>query len=176
MAGLYQTAVNALFGVELANKVRAIYPNTLTSSEDAMVRILTDFVFTCSVHQAATWTSRYVPTFVYQMSHAPSCDPDNFMWNACKGRACHSAELDFVFHTLDIDRRGNCKWTYQEESLSLIMNNHWANFTAEANNFFLIPRWNTGYTAQFDIPIAFTNDIGANAHCDFWAKVVAGTA
>lgn len=178
MATFYEVAVNTLFGKELANKIRALYPNNVASSEDAIARILTDFAFTCSVTQAATWTSQYVPTFVYQMSHAPGCDPDNFLWNACKGRVCHSADVDFVFHTIDVDRRGNCAWTSEEKNLSWQMAFYWSNFTASApNEFNALPRWNQGQvTTQFDIPISFSQNNAANAHCDFWAKVVAGTA
>lgn len=178
MAGLYQTALDTLFGSALAKKVRAVYPNNIPSSEDAISRILTDFAFTCSVLQSASWMSRYTDTFVYQMTHAPRCDPDNFQWKACQGRVCHSAELAFVFHSLEGDRRGDCSWTADEKNLSWQMLYYWSNFTASADNFKALPRYNdAGVVTQFNTPnIQFSQKVPTEAHCDFWSKIVAGTA
>lgn len=178
LATLYGSGLDTLFGSALAKKVRAVYPNTMPNSEDAMSRLLTDFAFTCSVLQSASWMSRYSNVYVYQMTHAPSCDPDNFLWKACKGRVCHSAELDFVFHSISSDRRGNCAWTPAETNLSWQMLYYWTNFTGNPTKFNALPRYNdAGTVTKFDTPnVHFSQSVAQEAHCDFWAKIVAGTA
>lgn len=177
-ATFYQSALNMLFGERIASKVRSIYPNDMKTSTDAIGRLLTDFVFTCSTLQSASWLSRYVPTFAYQMSHSPNCDPNNYNWKACDGRVCHSADIDFVFHTVDLEPRGNCKWTPQETELSWHMLHHWTNFTATPELFSLIPRFSSnpssGVSRQFDIPLSYSTGNWDSANCKFWSQVVAG--
>jgi para-nitrobenzyl esterase len=173
-AAFYQVGLNTLFGQNLANQVRSLYPNTVTNSEDAVGRVLSDFGFICSVLQAADWLSRYVPTFVYQFSQPLSCDPNNYHSPICHNRVCHSADVDFIFHTISLDRRGNCQWSPQETNLSWQMMHHWTNFTSSPNNFNMIPQWTGNNVYQFEIPIRISDNLAARSQCSFWADVVSG--
>lgn len=177
-ATAYQVGLNTLFGSSIANRVRALYPNTLTTSEDAIARILTDFGFTCPNLRVVRFASRANSVYSYQMSHSPSCDPENYEWTACKGRVCHSAELNYVFHTINLDPDSHCAFTPEENTLSLQMMHYWANFTADPNHFWILPQWNilTPETTQMDIPLSFSkkNQLWNHANCDFWLQVIRG--
>ena len=170
----YNTGLDTLFGTSLANKIRALYPSTRTNSEDALGRAMTDFAFVCPVLKSATWISQYVPAYVYQMTHAPTCDPNNYQHAICKGRACHSADVDFVFHTISLDRRGNCNWTPAESDLSWEMLQAWTNFTANPTSISNLPRWNGKDLLQFDLPSKLSSNTAANSNCDFWYDVAYG--
>lgn len=170
----YKSGLDTFFGNSLASKIRAMYPSSRTTSEDAVGRVLTDFAFICPVLQSANWISQYVPTYVYQLTHAPSCDPNNYHHSICNGRVCHSADVDFVFHTISLDRRGACNWSPEETNLSWQMMFSWTNFTANPTSFSNVPRWTGNNVLQFDIPSSVFTATSANSNCNFWYDVASG--
>jgi carboxylesterase type B len=173
-AAFYKYGFDTLFGSNLAAKVRNFYPSSRTDSEDAISRALTDFAFICPVLQSATWMSQYVPVYVYQFSHKLECDPNNYQNTICKNRVCHSADVDFVFHTFPFDRRGGCSWTNEESQLSWQMLYTWTNFTSQPAQIASIPKWTGNNVLQFDTPISISDNLGSNANCGFWYDVVTG--
>jgi carboxylesterase type B len=174
-AAFYNYGFNTLFGESLANKVRARYPNTYTNSQDAVARTLTDFAFICPVLQTATWLAGHVPTYVYQFSHPLGCDPNNYHSPICNHHTCHSADVDFIFHTISTDRRGDCFWNSAETDLSWHMLHTWTNFTANPSTLSIIPRWTGDNVYHFDIPRFVSGGLATESNCDFWADVVKGT-
>lgn len=174
-AAFYDYGFDILFGKSLATKVRKMYSNQFSNSLDAVARVLTDFAFICPTLQTATWISQYAPVHVYQFSHPLSCDPNNWHSPICNNRVCHSADVDFVFHSISLDRRGNCMWSPEETALSSQMMFTWTNFTSNPPSFSQVPTWTGNNVYHFDIPSFVSGDLAGNSNCQFWAGVVAGT-
>jgi carboxylesterase type B len=118
----YAAWTASLFG-DAFEKVIAKYPvNENSSNSSVWARLQTDNFLLCS--------SRYVasvykaPVYVYLFNHHPMF---NFLGSACGAdkNVCHSAELPFVFHT--VDKLGG-SFSREEEQLSLKIIDYWTNF------------------------------------------------
>jgi carboxylesterase type B len=97
-----ELAVQILFGLTTGAKIwrhyKPLYPGDTTA---AVVKILTDYLFTCSGQKAAL--SLPQPQYVYQYNHFDSFAPNIFTkfglpQCAIDGRVCHMAEVPLVFN------------------------------------------------------------------------------
>lgn len=166
--GFYMWGLDILFGSSIADQVRMRYPGIPTGL-DAVSRAATDFVFVCPTLQSANWLSKYVPTYVYQMTHVPNCDPENWEWKLCRTKVCHSADMVFDFHSIAVDREGDCTWSTLEDQLSWNMLYALTNFTTNPQSFKSMPAWtSSSAVTNFDIPIKTSNSLLQRSHCDFW--------
>ena len=96
-------ALSILFGVETGLKAWSHYKH-LASGHDktaAVVKILTDYLFTCAGQASALALPH--PSYVYQYNHADSFGREIFSrfglpQCAIDGRVCHMAEIPLVFN------------------------------------------------------------------------------
>jgi len=92
-------ALSALFGLPTAVRATKHYEKLYPSDESsAALKILTDYIFTCSSQAVALALPS--PSFVYQYNHIDSFGPElfgRFGLAQCASRACHEAEIPLVF-------------------------------------------------------------------------------
>ena len=100
-----------------------------------MIKILTDYVFTCSSQAVAIANSAAsgAPSYVYQNNHVPSFGRSiftQFGLPQCVGKACHMSEVPLVFGLSPAATRFNVSFSQAEQAMS---KRYMAAFTALAH-------------------------------------------
>jgi len=127
-------AVSSNFSsVEFEIAVTTVFPNHFMGilelyspgddPKDTFCQLMTDFFFLCPTWTAVQRISQSgVPVYWYQFLHPPSTDPLNTKY--CVGKACHGAELHYVWEVVLPD----FPFTPDEQILSSLMHDSWAKF------------------------------------------------
>lgn len=152
---------------ELRKKIYEKYPPDGKDNTRLISKALTDYLFTCPSHDAASHASPQ--TWSYLFSHIPSFN----IWTQfppCADAVCHSAELPFVFHTPE-SRGGS--FTPQENDLSNLMIGYWTGFAknSDPNGTGVVwPEFEPGsLNMTFVTPVDdITAAADATADCEFW--------
>ena len=115
-----EAALTLLFGLKAGHAAwehyKRLYPGDTTS---ALVKILTDYLFTCSSQAVAA--ANPAPSYVYQNNHVPSFGKTifpRFGLPQCVGRACHMSEVPLVFGISQQAAQLNVSFTAAEQAMS----------------------------------------------------------
>jgi len=98
-----------------------------------VIKILTDYVFTCSSQAVAAANSLHAPSYVYQNNHVPSFGKTiftQFGLPQCVGRVCHMSEVPLVFGISPAAAHFNVSFSPAEQAIS---KRYMAAFTALAH-------------------------------------------
>jgi len=124
-----EAALVLLFGVRTGRAAWQHYSRLYSTDLAALVKVLTDYLFTCSGQALALAAPQ--PSYVYAYDHIDSFGKEiftRFRLPQCAQRACHMAEIPLVF-----GNRGppslNATFSAAEEALSTLLQ---AAFTAFA--------------------------------------------
>ena len=164
----YASFLRTLLGADNAAPIMAVYPrNPSGDNTDQVIRISTDYLFTCSNRTVAQGAD--APLYLYRYTHVPSSS----IWPdipRCDSESCHGDEVAFVFHSAS----GTLSFTPEEERLSQQMANYWGRFASIFHNPNGVgqdePVWpnfnRLGRYLQLDVPIE-VKTLDAS-QCSFW--------
>jgi len=143
----YVTALRLLFGARWVDRIleRERYRATRGDNLTAMVRVTTDYLWTCPNRRVMREAGLDVPggslpVFGYRFDHVPSylvtTSPPSWLCQPSAPFVCHSHELPFVFHnprTTGVPGRGRCivvnhRFEDAESRLSETLVRHWTHF------------------------------------------------
>ena len=122
-----QAALAILFGLGTATRAWEHYKG-LGDDLSIVSKVLTDYMFTCSSQALAAALPD--PTFVYQFNHLDSFGPSlfgKFNLAQCEHRACHMAEIPFIFGNTG-PASFNVSFTPAEEALRARLMGAFTNF------------------------------------------------
>eukprot|EP01133_Synstelium_polycarpum_P004961 gene4961-5767_t len=170
---IYLGLTSVLFPIN-GYRVRYQYPAKLIGdSRPVMSRLVNDYLFSCPARiQADIMIELEVPTYHYKFVY-PTTNPMES--SACHGKACHGAELPYVFNTFS----GLGGWvpSPEEQALSNEMGAYWSNFVISGNPNTGLPteaewpEWSDGKLSMvLDTPPNVQN-IYANKGCDLFDKI-----
>lgn len=165
----YAPYLEQVFG-PLAPQVEQRYPcDEVQGPVQAAVAAVTDALYACPARRAARAASfgRALPVYRYLYAHARAYGP------LSKLRAYHSAELPFLFSTLDAE---GYQPTPQDERLTRAMQGYWASLArGELPSAHGELAWSR-YQPSFDNALVLDDGVregpGAQGSaCDFWDAV-----
>ncbi|MEQ9620195.1 MAG: carboxylesterase/lipase family protein [Deltaproteobacteria bacterium] len=167
----YRLAIDFIFrDNEIREKIYENYPPNKDRNAEIISKIITEYLFTCPNHYAASDGSSRA--WYYLFDHVSSF---NFWPSvpACKDAVCHSDELPYVFHTAA--ERGD-SFTPQEKLLSNLMVGYWTDFAKylrpDRSGSEWPPYMPGSMKLVFVTPVAqIKADDEKNADCEFWDKI-----
>jgi para-nitrobenzyl esterase len=177
---LYPVGISIVLGVPptAVPGIMAQYPlANYPSPSIALGAVATDAVFACNMQTTADSLSKYVPTWVYEFNDdtAPQryLPPASFPYGAS-----HEADLQYLFDI--VTTLPSVSLNADQEKLSKVMVNNWANFAQTGNPNSLVSIWappiwyrynRTDYVQRLDSPRpeAYSGSAFSNDHkCAFW--------
>ena len=176
-AANYQARITSTLGVpaDVAAVIANEYPlSAFASPSVALGAVGTDAIFACSALQANQWTSKYVPTYVYEFNDdtapQPYLPPVSFPYGAA-----HQAELQYLFGLRNV--LFPTTLSEQQEKLAAGMRGYWASFAkrgvpSAADQ----PRWprfdsHDQRMISLELPRPHVEtDFAAEHHCGFWGS------
>lgn len=125
----YKMLVKFLFKDEYTEKVLQAYPADKRRDDHRPIisKIMTDYLFKCANQHLAKNSDQ--PVYTYQFKKITNSF--NISIPACQDKACHTAELPYVFNTPD--KIGNFEFFKSEKLLANQMASYWTNFSSNQN-------------------------------------------
>lgn len=172
----YPQVIAATLGIPVAatGPIVALYPpgTTTESTELALGALGTDAIFACPAHFADELTSRFVPTFAYELNDENA--PQNFLpFAGFPYGAAHASELQYLF-----DLRPSIPappLNADQQQLAGNMVDYWTAFASKANpNSQNTPAWPAftivGQEMQSFVPPTPQNEdtFAIDHKCAFW--------
>jgi para-nitrobenzyl esterase len=173
----YDAQIAALVGIDNVEKVKQAYPCTAPACSSVAAQVFTDYIFSCANRHLAiqaAGASSPKPVYAYQFTQTPSSNLLQSL-GACNDKACHGAELPFVFNTFET--KENVGNTADEERLSQTMGGYWTAFGTNQNpNGGGRPNWPlfsgaVNYLTLVQPPVAAADPFAKAAHCDLWESI-----
>jgi carboxylesterase type B len=177
----YAVMLDLLFPHEVVRQISGIdrYAPHIGDDTEVSSHMVTDYLFTCANRRVLKQAS--APVFGYQFTHVPSFNvwPGVALCAPAEKRACHSAELPFVFGNPAPARAqataSHDRFDSAERTLSERMAGYWISFAETLDpNHDGAPRW-PRFTPKdpvrqiLDTSISQRTDLDAN--CAFWSFV-----
>jgi acetylcholinesterase/cholinesterase len=132
----YSTAIDALFGLHAAKKIKKMYPFDMVNVDskdgrEAFNVLATDLLFFCPLRNVTRGMLNEnvgAPMTQYRFMHKLSFDCWGANYEFCYGKVCHGSELPFVFNVFNDGMTLHYQPTKDEQQLATDMSNAWTNF------------------------------------------------
>ncbi|XP_069136825.1 crystal protein-like [Argopecten irradians] len=105
------------------------YPRSATESREEVSQLLTDLVFTCSARKVARDHGRRRATWLYVFDYPQFVNSSRFI-PVCRGKACHSAEIPYLFQTV---HRSGFQLSLEDQRIADELLIYWSNFAKFGN-------------------------------------------
>jgi para-nitrobenzyl esterase len=160
---------------KVADEIVGRYPpNQFPNATLAFSAAVTDAGFSCSALRANKWTSKYVPTYVYEFNDADA--PQRYLPAGFPYGATHQSELQYLFALPTAPVKGTL--SAEQQALAAIMQGYWSRFaSAGSPSSRDRPSWPRFETKGHQVLSLTTpwpqaeGGFGRRHHCDLWDRV-----